>query len=73
MTNVSTFTYKDQDVEILYANGKVSYVFNIGDKRYGNAVKVAGRKSQNLIEASFALIINFIETYEASQRKDEIV
>jgi hypothetical protein len=70
-TNISTFTYKGQDLELLYHKGKISYVFEIGDKRYGNAVKVAGKGSQHIIDASFALIINFIETYEAAKAKSK--
>lgn len=68
MTKVSTFTYKDQDVEVLYAKGKISYVFNVADRRYGNSVNVAGTTRQDFINACFALIINFIETFDAQAK-----
>ncbi len=63
MTRISTFTYDGQDIEVLYHKGKISYIFDIGGKRYGNAVKVDGRKNLDLINACIALIINFMETY----------
>ena len=63
MTRISTFTHDGQDIEVLYNKGKISYVFDIGGKRYGNAVKVQGRKSQDIINAVFALLINYLETY----------
>ena len=65
---VSTFTHKDQDIEVLFDRGKISYVFEIGDKRYGNAVKVDGRKRKDIVDAVFALIINYLETYEAATK-----
>lgn len=63
-TNISTFTYKGQDIEILYYKNKISYVFEIDGRRFGNAVNVEGKKATDIINASFALILNFIETYD---------
>lgn len=68
MIQISTFSYKGQDIELLYAKGKISYVFDIGGKRYGNSVKVEGRKHQDIVNAAFALSINFIETYERTKK-----
>lgn len=69
MTKISTFSYNGQDIEFLYNKGKISYVFDIGGKRYGNAVKVEGRTKQNVIDACIALIINFLSTYEAAKNR----
>lgn len=68
-TNISQFSHNGQDIEVLLNRGKVSYVFDIGGKRYGNAVKIAGRKKQDIVDACFALIINYLETYEAAKKR----
>lgn len=67
-TNISTFTHEGQDVEVLYHKGKISYIFDIGGKRYGNAVKVEGRRALDIVNASFALIINYLETYARAKK-----
>lgn len=70
MTRVSTFTHDGQDIEVLCAKGKISYVFEIGGRRYGNAVKIKGRKREDVVNAVFALLINYFETYaKAKERK----
>lgn len=63
MTQISTFTHNGQDIEVLYHKGKISYVFEVKGKRYGNAVKVDGKKKLDVVNAAFALIINYLETY----------
>lgn len=68
-TNISTFTHNGQDIEVLYHKGKISYVFDIGGKRYGNAVKVEGRTKQDVVNAAFALIINYLETHDRANKK----
>ena len=69
MTNIQTFTYNGQDVEVIYHRGEIKYVFEVGDKRYGNAVKVGGKKTpHDIVAASFALIINFLETKHATEK-----
>lgn len=65
---ISTFTHNGQDVEVLYNKGKISYVFDIGGKRFGNSVKVEGRKALDIVNASWALIINYLETYERANK-----
>jgi len=68
MTQISTFTHNGQDIEVLYHKGKISYVFELKGKRYGNAVKVQGRKKLDVVNAAFALIINYLETYDAAKK-----
>lgn len=67
MTKVFTFTHKGQDIDVLYNKGKIAYTFEVAGKKYGGAVKVEGRKQQDLINATFALLINYLETKEAIQ------
>lgn len=62
-THISTFTHDGQDIDILLHRGKISYIFEVGDKRYGNAVKIAGKTKLDIVNACFALIINYLETY----------
>lgn len=63
-TYISTFSYKGQDIDVLYAKGNISYVFEIKGKRYGNAVKAEGRSVRDIMNATACLIINFVEQYE---------
>ncbi len=61
--NISTFQHQGQDIEVMLAKGKISYVFDYKGKHYGNSVKIAGKKTQDVVDASFALILNYLETY----------
>ena len=63
-TYISQFTYKGQDIDVLYANGTLSYVYEVDGKRYGNAVKARGKSIRDIMDATACLIINFIETYD---------
>ncbi len=49
-------------------NGKISYIFEIKGKRFGNAVKVDGRKKLDLVNAVFALLLNYLETRESAEK-----
>ncbi len=68
MTTVSTFTHNEQDIEIMYHKGKISYIFEVKGRRFGNAVKVEGKKHTDFINACFALILNYHETYAKATR-----
>lgn len=48
----------------MLAKGKISYVFDLNEKRYGNSVKIAGKKQKDVVDASFALILNYLETHD---------
>jgi hypothetical protein len=67
--NISTFTYKGQDFDVLVHKNKISYIFELNGERYGNAVEVKGRKKEDVVNASMNLLLNFIETYEAATGK----
>lgn len=63
-TYISQFDYKGNTVDVLYANGQLSYVFEIKGKRYGNAVKSQGKSIRDIMNASAALVINYVETLD---------
>ncbi len=62
---ISTFSYKGQDFDVLVNKNKISYIFELYGERYGNAVEVKGRKKQDIVNAAMSLLLNFIETYDA--------
>lgn len=68
-TYISQFEYKGETLDVLYANGTISYVFEIKGKRYGNAVKAQGKSIKDIMNATAALLINYIETREAVDSK----
>lgn len=65
--NISTHTYDGLDIEISYLKGKLTYTFELDGKKYGNAVVPRGKKVQDIVDASFQLFTNAIETYEAAK------
>lgn len=69
-TYISQFDYKGQTVDLLYANGQISYVFEIKGKRYGNAVKAQGKSIRDVMNATAALVINYVETLEKVNKND---
>jgi hypothetical protein len=66
---ISTFTHNGQDIEVMFHKGKISYVFEVKGHRYGNAVKVEGRSGLDYVQASFNLLINYLETKDAADKK----
>jgi len=66
---ISTFTYREQDVDVLVHKNKISYIFEMKGNRYGNAVEVKGKSRRATVDACFNLLLNFIETYEAASKK----
>lgn len=63
MIHIATHTFGNQDVEIMYNRGKIAYTFEVNGRRFGNAVKVEGKKKMDIINAAFLLILNMHETY----------
>lgn len=66
-TYISEFDYKDQTVQLLYANGQISYVFEYKGNRHGNAVKAQGKSIRDIMNATAALVINYVETLDKIQ------
>lgn len=63
-TYISQFEYKGQTVDLLYANGQISYVFEYKGQRYGNAVKSQGKSIRDVMNATAALVINYVQTVD---------
>lgn len=68
---ISTFTHDEQDLDVLYAKGKIQYVFMFKDKRYGGAVKLKSTKGQDIANAAFALAINYLEAYAKVKKANQ--
>lgn len=64
---LSTFNYKGQDFDVLVDKGEIKYLVQIGNERYGIAVKPKSRSVLDISDAVFNLLINFIETYESKK------
>lgn len=64
-TYISQFSYKGHELDVMYAKGTISYIFEIKGKRYGNAVKCEGKSVRDIMNATSALLISYIEQREA--------
>lgn len=63
--NISTFTFKGIDIEVTLNKGLLAYVFTVDDKKYGNALKPASKKTMDIANTCFLLLTNAIESIEA--------
>ena len=70
-TYISQFEHKGQTIDILYAKGTLSFIFEYEGKRYGNAVKAQGKSIRDIMNATGCLLINYIEMYEAIIKKHD--
>ena len=62
---ISTFTLKDRDIDVTLRNKKLSYTFQHGGNNYGGAVVLESTKQMDVVNATFLLLINALETIEA--------
>lgn len=62
---ISTFTLKERDIDVTFRNGKLAYTFQHAGKNYGGAVNLDSKKQIDIINATFLLLINALETIEA--------
>lgn len=69
-TNIAVFTYKGQDFDVLRHKKQLAYIFEYKGNRYGNAVKLTGKKTTDIMAATMLLLINMIDTLEAVQKND---
>jgi len=65
MKKIYTHSLNGKDIDILFENGYVAYTFVHEGKNYGNKVKPEGKKTVDLVNATFQLITNAIETMDA--------
>lgn len=61
---ISTFTYKGQDIEVTLNNGFLAYALSYNGQSYGAKVKLPSRKTKDVVDHTFNLLLNAIETYE---------
>ena len=54
----------------MYAKGQISFIFEYKGKRYGNAVKAAGKSIKDIMDSTMVLLINYIEQREAVMKND---
>lgn len=65
----SQIRYKDLDINILVEPGWVGYAFHYEGNNYGSKLPVKTKKKQELLELSFALCIQAIQSYEELCKK----
>lgn len=70
MNKISTFTYKDKSIDVLYQNGNIAYAFEHDGNHYGNKVKLEDRSIITIASTVWVLLQNAIETIEAVQKND---
>lgn len=71
MNNISTFTYKGQDIDVTYRNSYLAYSFEKDGNAYGLKVKVTKRGVLDIASVTFQLILNAVETLEALEKQNE--
>lgn len=64
-TYISQFSYQGLDIDVMYAKGQVSYIFEVAGKRYGNAVKCEGKSIRDIMNATMVLLISYLEQRKA--------
>jgi len=65
----SRIDYKDISIDFLEDNGAIGFTFQYEGRNYGNKVIIKTRKRKELVEATVALFINAISTYEELCKK----
>lgn len=61
---ISTFTFRGVDIDLMFQKRKLAYTLEIDGKRYGNAVDVKSRKTEDLVNATFLLLTNAVDTLD---------
>lgn len=69
MTPFSRIDYKDISIDFLKQKGKLGYTFQYEGRNYGNKVEVDKKSEKALVEATVALFINAINSYEELCKK----
>lgn len=67
MQQISVFTLKGQDIEVMYRNGNIAYVFERDGKTYGHKVELKSRSITNVMSVTFLLLQNALDTLETLQ------
>ncbi len=67
INEISQFTFKDVDVNLVFRNEMIGYTFEKDGKTYGQKVKPKDKSAQAIASATFLVLLNFVETLEAVQ------
>ena len=65
MTKISTLTYKDKDIDMIYDKGNLAYTFEHEGKQYGYKIKLEKKGVLEVASVVALLFINAVETLEA--------
>lgn len=65
----SRIDYKEIGIDFLEEKGSIAYTFAYEGNNYGNKVVLGDKKRRTLMEATCALFINAISTYEELCKK----
>lgn len=66
---INIITYKDQDIELSLEKGNLTWLMETKGQRYGNAVELKSKKSDELVGAVASIVSNAILTYEELMNK----
>jgi hypothetical protein len=66
---INIITYKDQDIELSLEKNKLTWLMEIKGQRFGNAVELKSKKSDELIGTVASIVSNAILTYEELIKK----
>ena len=64
MKIISQIPYKEIEINFMEETGAVGYSFGFEGRNYGNKIELKTKKRLELIEATGALIIQAISSYE---------
>lgn len=65
MTNISTFELGGKSIDMTYKSKQIAYTFDHNGQKYGNSVIVKSKKIEDVMNATFLLLVNALETLEA--------
>ena len=68
MNKISTYTFRDQEVNLLYRNGKLGYTFEVDGKTFGNKVELPSKSIHDVASAAFLLFTTFSDTLDAVKK-----
>jgi hypothetical protein len=70
---ISTFTLQERDIDIVLNNNKLAWTMTHAGKNYGGAVNLTSKKQMDIVNATFLLLINALETIEALKHEQPTV
>ena len=62
--NVLKFTLKDTEIDIVIVKNTIAFALEKSGNHFGNKIKLPSKKTQDIVAATFLLLINALETLE---------